>query len=124
VPVWGWADPGATVAVEFNEQRKTATVGADGRWQVTLDAMKALNTGQKMAVVCGDDSKTINDVVVGGVWFCSGQSNMTVTLGFLSQFPVMEKRYQPVVDYINKEIETASSHTAPSHPLASGQGWT
>jgi sialate O-acetylesterase len=59
VPVWGWADPGTTVAVDFNGQKKNAVVGDDGAWQVKLDAMKALNTGQPMVVVCGDDSKTI-----------------------------------------------------------------
>ena len=132
VPVWGWADAGATVVVEFNGQKKTTAADTDGRWQVKLDAMKALNTGQKMVIVCGDDSKTINDVVVGEVWFCSGQSNMTVTLGFLSQFPVMEKRYQPVVDYIDKEIETAHDPllrqfhvgigTSPFEPLDQGNG--
>jgi len=108
VPIWGWANSGTTVVVEFNGQKKTATVDADGEWQVKLDAMQALNTGQKMVVVCGDDSKVINDAVVGEVWFCSGQSNMTVWLGFLAESPVKEKRYQPIVDYIKKEIESAS----------------
>ena len=71
VPVWGWADSGATVAVEFNGQKKSTVADTNGRWQLKLDVMKALNTGQKMVVVCGDDSKTINEVVVGEVWFCS-----------------------------------------------------
>ena len=132
VPVWGWADAGATVAVEFNDQKKSATAGADDRWQVKLDAMHALNTGQKMVVVCGDESKTLNDVVVGEVWFCSGQSNMTVWLGFLAESPVKEKRYQPIVDYIKKEIETANDPllrqfkveigTSPFEELDRGKG--
>ena len=107
VPVWGWAKPGARVSVAFNGQKNSATVSTDGRWQVKLDAMKASSTNQKMVVTCGDESKTINGVVVGEVWFCSGQSNMTVWLGFLSQTPVREKRYQPIVDFIDKEIATA-----------------
>ena len=61
LPVWGWADAGATVTVEFNGQKRSATTDAIGNWQVKLDAMKALNTGQKMFVVCGDDSKTRSD---------------------------------------------------------------
>jgi len=132
VPVWGWADPGATVAVEFTGQKKSTVADTNGRWQVKLDAMQALNTGQKMVVVCGDESKTINDVVVGEVWFCSGQSNMTVWLGFLVESPVKEKRYQPIVDYINKEIETASDPllrqfqvgigTSPFEELDRGKG--
>ena len=35
--VWGWADPGEEVTVSINDQTKTATAGADGKWQVTLD---------------------------------------------------------------------------------------
>lgn len=132
VPVWGWADPGATVAVQFNGQKKSTVADTNGRWQLKLDAMKALNTGQKMVVVCGDESKTINDVVVGEVWFCSGQSNMTVWLGFLAESPVKEKRYQPIVDYIKEEIETASDPllrqfqvgigTSPFEELDRGKG--
>lgn len=108
VPVWGWANAGAHVVVQFNGQEKTAVAGDDGKWQVKLDAMEALNTGQKMKIVCRDESKTIDDVVVGEVWFCSGQSNMTVWLGFLVASPVKEKRYQPIVDFIKKEIKTAN----------------
>ena len=39
--VWGWADPGEEVTVSINGQSKTATAGADGKWQVTLDPMPA-----------------------------------------------------------------------------------
>mgnify|MGYP001141296601 CR=1 FL=1 len=106
VPVWGWADSGATVAVEFNGQRKTATAGADGAWQVKLDAMKALNAGTTMNVVCDNDSKTINDVVVGELWFCSGQSNMDLPLRFMSG-NAAAPRYQPIADHLKKEMQTA-----------------
>ena len=41
VPVWGWADKGEKVTVAFAGQEKTATAGDDGRWAVTLDALKA-----------------------------------------------------------------------------------
>ncbi len=132
VPVWGRADSGATVSVDFNGQKKNATVGDDGRWQVKLDAMQALHAGRSMVVVCGDESITIDDVVVGEVWFCSGQSNMTVWLGFLADSPVKEKRYQPIVDFIKEEIETANDPllrqfqvgigTSPFEELDRGKG--
>ena len=41
VPIWGWADKGEKVTVAFAGQEKTATAGDDGRWAVTLDALKA-----------------------------------------------------------------------------------
>ena len=41
VPVWGWADPGATVTIEFAAQKKSATAGADGQWRIALDPLTA-----------------------------------------------------------------------------------
>lgn len=76
VPLWGRADAGATVAVEFNGQQQTTTANSDGRWEVVLDAMPALKDGRELVVVCDNESKTISDVVVGEVWFAGGQSNM------------------------------------------------
>ncbi len=74
-PVWGWADAGEQVTVEFAGQKKTAKPDADGKWMVKLDAMKASATGKKMTIR-GKNTLTLDDVVVGDVWLCSGQSNM------------------------------------------------
>ena len=122
VPVWGWAEPGAAVTVEFDGQKKSTTADKEGKWKVELDAMDALNTGQKMIVVSGDESKIITDVLVGEVWFCSGQSNMTVWLGFLAETPVKEARYQPVVDHIKQEIETADDPLFRQFQVGIGMG--
>ncbi|MBO7683961.1 MAG: hypothetical protein J6T51_04470 [Kiritimatiellae bacterium] len=72
VPVWGKADPGETVTVTFAGQTKTAKAGADGAWRVTLDAMEASRENRTMTI--GDTQ--IRNVLVGEVWFASGQSNM------------------------------------------------
>ena len=76
VPVWGWADPGAEVQVSFAGQTKTAKANDDGKWSVKLDKLKANKTGAELKVKSGDDSLSVKDVLVGEVWFCSGQSNM------------------------------------------------
>ena len=72
--VWGWADQGEAVTVKIGDQTKTAQPNADGRWQVTLDALPA--GGPHTMTVAGKNSKTFEDVLVGEVWICSGQSNM------------------------------------------------
>ena len=46
VPVWGWADPGETVTVEFAGQKKQTEARADGTWQLKLDALKASATSR------------------------------------------------------------------------------
>ncbi len=74
VPVWGWADAGEEVTVSFQNQTKTARADADGKWSVKLDA---LTVGlPAVLVVKGQNQLTFDDVLVGDVWVCSGQSNM------------------------------------------------
>ena len=75
VPVWGWADAGEKVVVSFAGQAKEVITGADGRWQVNLDAMPASAEPRTM-VIKGTNELKLDDVLVGEVWIGSGQSNM------------------------------------------------
>ncbi len=75
VPVWGWADPGEAVSVTFGSQTQQVEADAEGHWQVKLDALEANAEGQTLTVK-GTNTITVNDVLVGEVWICSGQSNM------------------------------------------------
>ncbi|HVJ68374.1 MAG TPA: sialate O-acetylesterase [Caulifigura sp.] len=74
VPVWGWADPGEEVTVTFQSQKKSVKADADGKWMVKLDA---LTVGEPATlVVKGKNQVAFDDVLIGDVWICSGQSNM------------------------------------------------
>ena len=75
VPVWGTADAGEKVTVSFAGQVKSTTAGADGKWQVALDAMDASKEGRTLAAR-GKNASEARNVLVGEVWFASGQSNM------------------------------------------------
>lgn len=74
VPLWGWDDAGTLVTVTLGDAKVTATAGADGKWMVKLPAMKA--GGPHTVTITGTDTVKLEDVLVGEVWFCSGQSNM------------------------------------------------
>ena len=74
-PIWGWDQAGITVAVTFAGQSHTAKADANGRWQVNLTAMKANAKGATLTVR-GSSTLKLEDVLVGEVWLCSGQSNM------------------------------------------------
>ena len=77
VPVWGWAEPGAEVTVEFAGQKKSATTPADGKWTLELDPLAASLEPREMSVTLGNgDSRVLKDILVGEVWMASGQSNM------------------------------------------------
>ena len=75
VPVWGKADPGETVTVQFAGQTKTATADAKGAWKVMLDAMPASKENRTLTVKGSANAEDIKNVLVGEVWFASGQSN-------------------------------------------------
>ena len=75
VPVWGTAEVGKTITVAFVDAKVSATADADGKWMVKLPEMNASSVGRTMSVT-GDGSVEIKDVLVGEVWFASGQSNM------------------------------------------------
>ena len=78
VPVWGTADTGEKVSVEFNGQ-KVETVAANGKWMVKLKAMKENAIAQEM-IIKGNNTVTVKNILIGEVWLCSGQSNMAFPL--------------------------------------------
>ena len=79
-PIWGWADPGEKVSVSFEKQSKSATADANGKWMVKLDPLQANSKGQKLEIK-GNNTIALNQVLVGEVWICSGQSNMEWSVG-------------------------------------------
>jgi len=79
IPVEGRASPGARVEVEFGGPKGakvSGTAGADGRFSVVLPAMPASREPATLAVRSAGDEILVGDILVGDVWFCSGQSNM------------------------------------------------
>jgi sialate O-acetylesterase len=78
-PIWGWDTPGTKVTVKFAGQTHTATAGADGKWTVKLGPVGANATPQTLTIA-GTSTRVLQDVLVGEVWMCSGQSNMQWSL--------------------------------------------
>src|SRR4028119_350972 len=72
IPVWGQAVAEEKITITFNQQRKTTLAGKDGRWMVTLAPEKA--GGPFTLTVTGKNNVSFNNVLVGEVWVCSGQS--------------------------------------------------
>ncbi len=78
IKIHGWAESGEQVTVTLAGQTSTAQAGQDGRWVVTLEPQKA--GGPHVMVIQGENEITINDVLIGDVWLCSGQSNMELPM--------------------------------------------
>jgi len=73
--VWGKADPGEAITVTLGGKTQSTTAGADGAWHVFLDPVQEYG-GPHALTVKGKNTVTFNDVLIGEVWVCSGQSNM------------------------------------------------
>ena len=79
-PVWGWGDPGKKVEVIWDGQTYKTTVEADGSWRVNIVTGKADGATYTLTVKSGKETVTVNDIVLGEVWLCSGQSNMEMPI--------------------------------------------
>lgn len=77
--VWGFATPGTEVEVSIGDQDAKATTDQYGQWLVQLDPMPA-GGPYTLELKGGDSTETLESVMVGDVWICSGQSNMRYAL--------------------------------------------
>lgn len=125
VPVWGWAAPGSKVTVAFAGQSKTATAGEKGKWMVALDPLAASHDERELIVsTAKGETITRTGVLVGEVWFSSGQSNMDWIAGKsmcrgLADRLRRSKEDHPVREYT---VDTGSSVYLRSRASSEG-GW-
>lgn len=78
VPVWGWASVGEKIQLEFKGKIYNTVTAEDGKWKLKLKPSKA--GGPYQMTIKGTNSITLKDILIGDVWFCSGQSNMSFDL--------------------------------------------
>ena len=77
VPVWGFDAPGSKVTVTFAGQEKSTTAAKNGKWTLKLDPLPASAEEREFKVTSSSgQSIDLGGVLVGEVWFSSGQSNM------------------------------------------------
>ena len=78
IHLWGWAVPGENVAAEFNSSQQSAVADRLGHWNIFLPPQTA--GGPYKLTIKGTNLIELDDVLVGDVWFASGQSNMEMPL--------------------------------------------
>jgi len=115
VPIWGWTTPGAVVTVSLSGVEANGTADADGKWMAWLPAMKA--GGPFTLTVSGPQNATLDDVLVGDVWLCSGQSNMEMGIELVND---AEKEIA-AANYPEIRLYTVPKVAAPA-PLANQDG--
>ncbi len=78
VHLWGWAEPGEKVTVSLRDASRSDTADELGKWSVFLPPQQA--GGPYKLTVAGSNTIVLDDVLIGDVWFASGQSNMEMPL--------------------------------------------
>ena len=80
VAVWGRSDPGESIHVVFADQSHRTLADREGRWKLSLEPMDACPVPRRL-VIQGKNTVVVNDILIGDVWLCSGQSNMAWSVG-------------------------------------------
>lgn len=118
IPIWGTARPDEKISILLNGKTKEIIADSTGNWMVKFPKQKA--GGPFKMDIFGDNTITIEDVYVGDVWLCSGQSNMDMTVA-------KEDRYWCGVTNETEEVANANYPLirvfdvdyTPSHTLKS-----
>ena len=79
--IWGWAEPGEQIMVSASWRTMAwgVTANKEGRWSFEMSPPKT--AGPHEMTVSSKNTITINNILVGEVWVCSGQSNMQWSVG-------------------------------------------
>ena len=100
IPVWGTAANGEKITVSMNGQT-VSTVAQNGKWEVSFQPMNA--GGPYTMTIQGNNTITLNDIMVGEVWLASGQSNMERQLG-------PRRGQQPLTNWLEEKKNAANNN--------------
>ncbi len=91
VNLWGKATPGSTVTImaSWNYKTFSTTTSQEGKWYISIPTPKASFTPYSITLNDGTDPVIIRDVLIGDVWFASGQSNMDMPLSGWEKCPIV-----------------------------------
>ena len=116
INMWGWADKGdsISIAVSWQEPIVTAKAGKDGKWKVPVQTPKA---GGPYTIKISDHNYSIliENVMIGEVWVCSGQSNMEFTirgLGGLGCYSADVRQQMHKTDFSPVRVFTVQKDTS------------
>lgn len=82
VNLWGWASPNEKINIRLGWQNTPIEIAAnsEGNWKVTLDTPQGSETSYSIQIE-GSNKIVLNNILIGEVWICSGQSNMFFPVG-------------------------------------------
>ncbi|QYY36698.1 sialate O-acetylesterase [Ruficoccus sp. ZRK36] len=117
ISVWGWDTPGESVQVSFHGKSTTVLVDQNGHWKAYLPPLSACKEGSEVKI-CNTSGEEIvfEDVLVGEVWLCGGQSNMEWRVNKVANANIETLAgEQPLLRYFDVENELAYTPQTQLH---------
>ncbi len=78
VLIWGWADKNEAISLNFLNKDYQTKANARGEWKVRLRSLPS--GGPHIMTIKGSNTLVIENILIGDIWVCSGQSNMNYRL--------------------------------------------
>lgn len=126
ISFFGTAEPGKKIIVSFAGKNVTSEADKNAFWKADFPAMKGGSTNYTLTISDGKNTVTMKDILVGEVWFCSGQSNMQMPIAKIyrkgwsalncekevseAKYPEIRLAYQRHVFDLNKPLPASYSH--------------
>ncbi|WP_101260136.1 sialate O-acetylesterase [Labilibaculum filiforme] len=123
IPVFGKTDPNAKISITFRSQTATALADSEGKWQVNLKP-EVYGGPDELIIKTESMQLVFNDVYVGEVWICSGQSNMEMPM--LSNWAHVNNAEKEVAEANDSNIHLfVVERNTSFHPLQemTSTGW-
>ncbi|RZK39152.1 MAG: sialate O-acetylesterase [Pedobacter sp.] len=117
--IWGWAKANEKISIHFKKKTYRSISNKNGEWEIILPAQKA--GGSYKMEIQGENKITINNILIGDVWLCAGQSNMVLPM------ERVKEKYHSEIDSANYPsirnffIPTSASISKISSDLSGGQ---
>lgn len=126
VAIWGWASSGEHITVKFGNQLKETTTDTSKQWMIKLDPLQASDRPSEM-VIAGTNTIVLENILVGEVWLCSGQSNMEYSMRKNSKSSLQQSRLKPAEDELdiarNPNIRIFLVNRKTMSPDPGHKGW-
>ena len=118
IKIWGWAAKDEKVNVKFNNKNYKTKTGTDSKWSLSLLPMKA--GGPYTMEITASNKILLKEILIGDVWFCSGQSNMVHQMNIHDvtyETDIAEANYPEIRQFL---IPTLTSLQGPEDNLPNG----
>lgn len=125
-PIWGESKPNKKVEIttSWNQKKYIALADAQGKWKIKVETPVA---GGPYAVTISDGkAMKLDNVMIGEVWICSGQSNMEMEVGGSGKVTNYEQEIAEAQNYPNIRFLTVGKATSPipvEDMTAADNGW-